>query len=86
MASYEVVWKSSARKETRKLPANTLKRILRAVGELASDPRPPGVRKLRGAERTYRIRVGDHRVIYSVYDARLVVEVIRVAHRREAYR
>ena len=86
MASYEVVWKSSARKETRKLPTNTLERILRAVGELTSDPRPPGVRKLRGADRTYRLRVGDHRVIYSIYDTRLVIEVIRVAHRREAYR
>jgi mRNA interferase RelE/StbE len=86
MASYEVFWKSSARKETRKLPTDVLKRVLAAVGRLAFDPRPPGVRKLRGAERTYRLRVGDYRVVYSIYEARLVVEVVRVAHRREVYR
>lgn len=86
MASYEVVWKSSARKETRKLPSDVLRRVLAAVGKLTSDPRPPGVRKLRGAERTYRLRVGDYRVVYSIYEARLVIEVVRVAHRREVYR
>jgi len=86
MASYEVVWKSSARKEARKLPADVLRRILGAVAELRSEPRPRGVRKLKGAERTYRLRVGDYRVIYSILRRRLVIEVVRVAHRREVYR
>lgn len=45
-----------------------------------------GVRKLQGSERTYRIRVGDYRVIYDVFDLALVVQVIRIRHRKDAYR
>jgi mRNA interferase RelE/StbE len=53
---------------------------------LADDPRPHGAKKLVGADRTYRIRVGDYRIVYEIGDEVLVVLVIRVAHRREAYR
>jgi len=62
------------------------RRVLIAVGKLATDPRTaPNVRPLKGSDR-YRLRVGDWRVIYALQDAVLVVLVVRVAHRREAYR
>lgn len=48
-------------------------------------PRPPEVRKLSGTEQTWRIRIGDYRVIYDLYDDELVVLVLRVAHRKDAY-
>jgi mRNA interferase RelE/StbE len=85
MASYRIEWKRSATKEVRKLPAEAINRILKAVESLSSNPYPPGSRKLVGAERTYRIRVGSYRVIYNVLESTLVVEVIRVAHRKDAY-
>jgi mRNA interferase RelE/StbE len=86
MASYEVVWKRSARKELRRLPKEVIRRVVSAVEELPRNPLPPGSRKLRGAECTHRLRVGDYRVVDSLYGNRLVVEVLRVAHRKEVYR
>jgi mRNA interferase RelE/StbE len=82
---YNIEWKRSATRELRQLPREVVSRILRAVEGLRINPFPSGVRKLAGAEHTYRIRVGSYRIIYSIYTARLVVEVIRVGHRRDVY-
>jgi mRNA interferase RelE/StbE len=86
MASYTIEWKSSARKELRKLPPQIIKRIVTAVTKLADEPRPTGGRKLVGSQHTYRIRLGDYRVIYNILDGRLLVEIVRVAHRKDVYR
>jgi mRNA interferase RelE/StbE len=83
---YNIEWKRSAARELRQLPREVVARVLRAVEGLRLNPFPAGVRKLSGAEHTYRIREGSYRVIYSVYASRLVVEVIRVGHRRDVYR
>jgi mRNA interferase RelE/StbE len=68
------------------LPKPLQKRIDATIHALANNPRPPGVTKLQGAEDRYRIRVGDYRVIYSIVDAALLVLVLEVLNRREAYR
>jgi mRNA interferase RelE/StbE len=52
---------------------------------LASNPRPPGCKKIRGGEGEWRIRVGDYRVIYTIDDAKLLVEVTRIRNRGVAY-
>ena len=85
MASYKIEWKQSARKELKGLGKPAIPRILKAVETLAEDPHPTGSRKIRGADRTYRVRVGDYRVVYSVEYNRLLVEIIRVGHRKEVY-
>ncbi len=86
MASYRIEWKRSAVKELKKLPRLGVKRVLQAVENLSIDPRPPGSRKLFGAKRTYRIKVGVYRVIYAVESDILVIEVIKVGHRKDVYR
>ena len=86
MPSYNLTWKRSAQKELRQLPPAVIKHILHAVEQLATQPYPPGVKKLAGVEHTYRLRVGDYRLIYSVFGARLVIEIIRVGHRKDVYR
>jgi mRNA interferase RelE/StbE len=86
MASFRVEWKQSAKKELRKLPDQARRRILTVVDGLTEDPLPPDSRKLIGLEQTYRLRVGDYRVIYSFRSSALCVEIIRVADRKEAYR
>jgi mRNA interferase RelE/StbE len=86
MASYRIEWRTSAQKELRRLGRTAVPRLISAIGGLAEDPFPSGCRKLHGSERTYRLRVGDYRVIYEVWQARLVIVVVRVRHRREAYR
>lgn len=86
MASYKVQWKASAKKELRRLPKEVIPRIITAVEQLTSEPTPPGCRKLVGSSHTYRLRVGDYRILYSIQQLKLVIEIIRVAHRKDAYR
>lgn len=85
MASYKVKWKRSAVKELRDLPKDAVERILKAVEQLSGNPYPVGVRKLVGAEHTYRIREGNHRVLYAVTASSMVVKVFRVGHRKDVY-
>jgi len=86
MDSYRIEWRSSTRKDFRKIAPQIVSRIVRAVTALASNPRPDGCKKLSGSECAYRIRIGDYRVIYEVYDDVLIVEVVRIGHRKDIYR
>jgi mRNA interferase RelE/StbE len=69
----------------RVVPRADLERILTRMQALRDDPRPPGCEKLSGAD-LYRVRQGAWRIVYQVLDADVVIEVIRVGHRREVYR
>jgi mRNA interferase RelE/StbE len=82
---YRVELAPTADRQRRKLPVDVQKRIVRALEQLETDPRPPGVRKLQGEDNLWRLRVGDYRVIYTIEDDRLLVLVVRVANRRDAY-
>jgi len=86
MGSFNIQWKRSARKELKKLGKKVIPRIVHAVDLLADEPHPSGSRKLVGSEHIYRIRVGDYRVVYSMLDDVLCVEIIRVGHRKDVYR
>lgn len=85
MASYHIEWKKSAISELRNLPKEIVPRVISVVGELSSNPFPDGVKKLSGAEHTYRIRIGSYRVVYTVTKVTTIVEVIHVAHRKDVY-
>ena len=85
MASYDVVLTSSAEKELKKLSRQLVTRIVSRLENLASNPRPPGCKKLQGGDREWRIRIGDYRVVYTIDDAKLLVEVTRIRHRSEVY-
>ena len=86
MAHYRVLFKPSAEKVLRKLPVSVQRRIVGAVEGLQDNPRPPGAVKLMGEPDLWRTRVGDYRVIYSIDDDRLIVLVVRIAHRKDIYR
>ena len=86
MAIYSIRWKPSAVRDLKKLDRPAIPRIVKAVEALSSDPFPAGARKMQRGEHCYRIRVGDYRVIYSVLESRLLVEVVRARHRKDAYR
>jgi mRNA interferase RelE/StbE len=62
-----------------------LDRVEPRISALAGDPRPPGCQKLTGTD-MYRIRVGDHRIVYRVNDGTHTILIVRVRHRRDAYR
>lgn len=86
MASFRLVWKPSAERELRKLPREAIARLVSLAESLAANPYPPGAKKLSGTEHAYRVRAGDYRLIYEVHGGELIVQVIRVGHRREVYR
>lgn len=83
---YEVAYDPKAAKELRKLDKPIARRVARAISALAIDPRPPGVKPLVGYSDLWRLRVGDHRVIYTIRDAELVVLALHIAHRGSVYR
>jgi len=85
VASYHVALTSSAEKELKKLSGQLIARIVLRVENLASNPRPSGCKKLRGGDDEWRIRVGDYRVVYTIDDAKLLVEVTRIRHRSKVY-
>jgi len=85
--SYTVDVLHRAEKALRSLTDRKLYHRLReVVDSLAQNPRPHGCTKLSGTKNIYRVRVGDHRIVYQIIDDRLLVLVIDIGHRREIYR
>ncbi len=82
---YRVVIPRSVSCSIERLPRAVADNVTRRILALAEDPRPPGMKKLRGF-RSFRFRVGDYRVIYEIDDGGRIVTVRDVGHRREVYR
>lgn len=85
MASYDLQFLPSVKKDLRQIPKGELKKILARMESLCDDPRPPGCTKLSGMD-YYRVRQGDCRIVYEIQDGRLIILVIKVRHRRDIYR
>lgn len=83
---YELRLKRSASKDLQSLPANIVRLVASRIDQLRKDPSGPGSKKLRGFTDTWRVRVGDYRIIYEVSDAPAIIEVIAIGHRRDVYR
>ena len=83
---YEVYLERAAEQNLKQLSSEKLQRIISHIKALAENPRPTGCRKLYGSKSDWRIRVGNWRIIYEVDDKEEVVRVMRIRHRREAYR
>ncbi len=84
--AYRLEFVPSAVRELEKTPPEVRRRLVRAIRQLAHQPRPPGARVLRGDRTGLRIRVGDYRILYEVDDDALVVTIGRIAPRGRAYR
>jgi mRNA interferase RelE/StbE len=83
---YHVTYAKAAARALRHLDRPLQRRLVDAIDLLATDPRPHGTKALQGGDGLLRIRVGDYRVVYAVYDDQLVVLVATLGHRREVYR
>ena len=83
---YKVVFKKSALKDLEGVGSIYIDSVTDSIKKLSYNPRPHGSKKLSTCENSYRIRVGVYRVIYSIKDNVLVVEVIKINHRRDVYR
>lgn len=86
---YRVEIKKAAVKEYEGLPATVKKDVKDKLRELETDPRPPDCEKLKGVPKgrpdLYRVRVGDWRIVYAVFDKMLLVLVVGVRDRKEVY-
>jgi len=76
----------SARKELEVLSSRLVKRIWEKIETLSSNPRPKGCEKLKGYEYLWRVRVGNYRIIYSIYDKQNLLDVVIIRHRKDDYR
>lgn len=84
MPEYQIRITKTAQRRLDKLPDAIAGILIETIMELAFNPRPVGCKKLKGRE-GYRIRKGDFRIIYDVYDKILIVEVITVGNRKDVY-
>ena len=85
MSNYKIEFKKSALKEIKKINKTDAKKIMARIGELASEPRPFNCIKLTNDDK-YRVRVGDYRVLYAIIDDLLVINVVKIKHRKEVYK
>jgi mRNA interferase RelE/StbE len=81
---YQVQIRKTAQKQLDKLPDDVAETLLDAIEALANNPRPNGYKNLKGRN-GFRIRKGDYRIIYDIFDNILVIDVISVGHRRDIY-
>ena len=84
--AYTVELSNRAKRDLAALSPELQTRIVKALRTLEVKPRPSGMKKLKGEENAYRLRVGNYRVLYEVHDKRLLVLVVQIGHRREVYR
>jgi mRNA interferase RelE/StbE len=85
VAEYRLTVKSSAAKDLDRLDERVASRVIPKLKALASNPRPPGVKKIKGQQDLWRIRVGDWRVIYAIDDGKRIVDIVYVRHPSKAY-
>ena len=83
---YKVVFNQSAKKDLEKINTVYLVSISSYIKNLAENPRPFGSVKLSDSKNAYRIRVGIYRIIYTIEDDILTVEVIKIGHRGSVYK
>ena len=83
---YSITFAAAAKRQLDKLPKPAQRQLGAVIAQLADNPRPAGVVKLSGEDGLYRVHGGDYRAIYRIEDARLLVLVVKVGHRRDIYR
>ena len=83
--TYQVQVARRALKSLARLPRKEQQRIRAAIDLLADTPRPPGCVAMVGESSAYRVRVGDYRIVYEVHDRTLLIQVVRIGHRRSVY-
>lgn len=85
--AYEIVFKKSAAKELQALPKKVQQKILDAVQLLSLNPYTEllPIKKMKGADSLYRVRIQDYRVLYVIENRLIKVTIIKIGHRKEVY-
>lgn len=83
--TYEVEITPAARRQIKKLPHDIQQKVVAKLEELTLEPRPDGVKKLAGSDDLYRVRLGKYRIIYAIQDNLLLITVVKVNNKSDAY-
>ena len=83
---YTVVIERRVYKDLDRIPVQDVEKIYQAMISLEQNPRPAGIKKLRGSTGRFRIRQGDYRIVYTIDDQKKTVSVFLVRHRKDVYR
>ena len=84
--TYTIITPKAVQKQLDALPDDVYDRIAEKIEQLAEDPRPDGVVKIKGSDNEYRIRIGDYRVRYEIDDKELIILLLQCKHRKDVYR
>ena len=83
---FSVTFARSARKELEALPVSFKLKILEKIEQLGYEPYPHGCKKIKGTMQSYRIRIGDYRVIYDIDGKKKIIDIVVIRHRQSAYK
>jgi mRNA interferase RelE/StbE len=83
---WQITVRRKAKRVLTRLPAPLQTQMIKAIDELADNPRPPHSKQLKGTKDLYRIRVGSWRVIYTIKDEQLLILIITIAPRGQVYK
>jgi mRNA interferase RelE/StbE len=84
MSEYTVILSKKAQKQLDAFSETIALPIIEAITALEQNPRPSGCKKLKGRD-GYRIRTGNYRIIYDIFDTELIIDVIALGHRKDIY-
>lgn len=84
MPKYTVVLTKKAQKQLDKVSDKIAEQLIESISKLSNNPRPLGYKKLKGRD-GFRIRSGNYRIIYEIFDNELIIDVIALGHRKNIY-
>ncbi|MCX6271667.1 MAG: type II toxin-antitoxin system RelE/ParE family toxin [Bacteroidetes bacterium] len=84
MPKYNIFLSKTAQRQLDRFKDKIACKLIATIQLLSDNPRPHGYIKLKDRE-AYRIRQGDYRIIYEIFDNHLVINVIALGHRKDVY-
>ena len=85
MPNYAITISKTAQRHLDNIPDNEAEKLIGSIQSLSRNPRPAGYKKLRGRD-GYRIRKGNYRILYQIFDSILIVDVLAIGHRKNVYK
>lgn len=83
--TYQIILSKNISKIIAKIDPKIGRKIIDAINDLAKNPRPNGYIKLTGEKNAYRTRIGKYRIVYEIYDSKVLVVIIKIGHRKDIY-
>ena len=87
--AYRIEFRPAALRNLKSFDPSIAPRLLADIELLAGNPRPPGIERLKGKEKLYRLRIGpgrNYRVVFQIHDQDLLILVVKVGDRKDVYR